>query len=187
MKCALVVDEDSTLRQLVAKTLENCGFDRVVEAENTTLGAALAATEKPLLSVLDLTLTADDEKAAAEKIGSLTTGPVVLLAAAGESDCLEEAWEVGVSQLLLKPFSEEQLKVSIDTSIHQFVEISSLQQEVDKLHETIESRKKIDRAKGILINQGMSEQEAYRKMQKLAMDKRKTLKEVADAILLMEG
>jgi len=187
MKCALVVDEDASLRQLVVKTLVDCGFDRVVEAENTTIGAALAVSEKPLLSVLDLSLAAEEGISAAEKIGSQTTGPVVLLAPAGESECLETAWQVGVSQFLLKPFSEEQLKVSIDTAIHQFVEMSSLQKEVDKLRETIESRKKIDRAKGVLINQGMSEQDAYRKMQKLAMDKRKTLKEVADAILLMQG
>jgi len=186
MKCALVVDEDTSLRQQVVKTLVNCGFDRVVEAENTTLGAALATSERPLLSVLDLSLAGAEGMAAAEKIGSQTTGPIVLLATPGESECLEKAWAVGVSQLLLKPFCEEQLKVSIDTAIHQFVEMSSLQQEVDKLRDTIESRKKIDRAKGVLISQGMSEQDAYRKMQKLAMDKRKTLKEVADAILLME-
>lgn len=187
MKCALVVDEDLALRQLVARILLACGFDHVVEAENTALGAALAAVEKPLLTVLDLSLSGAAEMAAAEKIGSHTRGPIVLLADPGESECLEKAWAVGVSQFLLKPFCEEQLKVTIDTAIHQFVEISNLQQEVDKLHETIESRKKIDRAKGILITQGLSEQDAYRKMQKLAMDKRKTLKEVADAILLMEG
>lgn len=187
MKCALVVDEDANLRQLVVKTLADCGFDRVVEAENSTMGAALAISEKPLLSVLDLSLAAVDGMDAAEKIGSQTAGPVVLLAPPGESQCLEKAWEVGVSQFLLKPFCEEQLKVSIDTAIHQFVEVSSLQQEVVKLRETIEARKKIDRAKGVLIKQGMSEQDAYRKMQKLAMDKRKTLKEIADAILLMEG
>lgn len=187
MKCALVVDEDSNLRQQVVKTLVDCGFDRVVEAENATLGAALAVSEKPLLSILDLSLAGGGGIEAAEKIGSQTAGPIVLLATAGESECLEKAWEVGVSQFLLKPFCGEQLKVCIDTAIHQFVEVSSLKQEVDKLRETIESRKKIDRAKGVLINQGMSEQDAYRKMQKLAMDKRKTLKEVADAILLMEG
>jgi response regulator NasT len=187
MKCALVVDEDAKLRGLVAKILVDCGFDRVVEAANTTLGAALAASEKPLLTVLDLSLSGAAGITAAEKIGSLTAGPIVLLAGAGESDCLEKAWELGVSQLLMKPFAEEQLKVTIDTAIHQFVEMSSLQQEVDKLRETLETRKKIDRAKGALMRQGLSEPDAYRKMQKLAMDKRKSLKEVAEAILLMEG
>jgi len=186
MKCALVVDEDSALRTLVAKILVNCGFDRVVEAENTILGAALATSEKPLLTVLDLSLSGIEGISAAEKIGKQTTGPIVLLASAGESDCLEKAWELGVSQFLMKPFGEEQLKVTIDTAIHQFVEMSNLQQEVDKLHETLDARKKIDRAKGVLMQQGLSEPDAYRKMQKLAMDKRKSLKEVADAILLME-
>lgn len=187
MKCALVVDEDAKLRAQVSQTLVDCGFDRVVEAENSTLGAALATTEKPLLTVLDLSLAGVEGCTAAEKIGRQTCGPMVLLAAAGESECLEKAWEIGISQLLLKPFCAEQLKVTIDTAIHQFVELSSLQQEVDKLRETIDSRKKIDRAKGVLMKQGLDEPEAYRKMQKLAMDKRKSLKEVADAILLMEG
>ncbi len=186
MKCALVVDEDSTLRQQIVKTLVDSGFDRVVEAENTTIGAALAISEKPLLTVLDMSLAAVEGLTAAEKIGSQTTGPIVLLAPPGESDFIEKAWEVGISQLLMKPFCDEQLKVTIDTAIHQFVELSSLQQEVDKLRETIESRKKIERAKGVLIKQGLSEPEAYRRMQKLAMDKRKSLKEVADAILLMD-
>jgi len=187
MKCALVVDEDFTLRSLVSKTLVNCGFDRVVEAENTTLGAALATSERPLLTVLDLSLSGLEGVAAAEKIGKQTAGPIVLLAAAGESSCLEKAWELGVSQFLMKPFGEEQLKVTIDTAIHQFVELSHLQQEVDKLRETLEARKTIDRAKGVLMQQGLREPEADRKMQKLAMDKRKSLKEIADAILLMEG
>lgn len=186
MKCALVVDEDATLRSLVVETLVSCGFDRVIEAKNTIIGAALAMSEKPLLTVLDLSLAGAEGVHAAEKISSQTTGPIVLLAAPGESECLEKAWEVGISQLLMKPFCEEQLKVTIDTAIHQFVEVSSLQQEVDKLRETIESRKKIDRAKGVLMTQGLSEPDAYRKMQKLAMDKRKSLKEVADAILLMD-
>lgn len=187
MKSALVVDEDAKLRTLVSRTLVDCGFDRVVEAENNTIGVALATSEKPLLTVLDLSLSGKEGFATAEKIGKQTAGPIVLLAAPGESSCLEKAWEVGISQFLMKPFCEEQLKVTIDTAIHQFVEVSSLQQEVDKLRETIESRKKIDRAKGVLMKQGLSEPDAYRKMQKLAMDKRKSLKEVADAILLMEG
>ena len=187
MKCALVVDEDLKLRSQISQTLVDCGFDRVLEAENAIIGAALATAEKPLLTVLDLSLAGAEGMRAAEKIGSQTTGPIVLLAAPGESDCLEKAWEVGVSQLLMKPFCQEQLKVTIDTAIHQFVEMSSLQQEVDKLRETIESRKKIDQAKVLLVKQGLSEPDAYRKMQKLAMDKRKSLKEVADAILLMEG
>jgi response regulator NasT len=72
-------------------------------------------------------------------------------------------------------------------AIHHFVEISDLREECERLKETLETRKQVERAKGVLIRQGMSEPEAYRKMQKLAMDKRKSLKEVAEAILLMEG
>jgi len=76
---------------------------------------------------------------------------------------------------------------AVDLAIHQFVELHSLREEVSSLRETLETRKLIDKAKGLLIKKGMTEAEAYRKMQKLSMDKRKTLKEVAEAILLMES
>jgi response regulator NasT len=76
---------------------------------------------------------------------------------------------------------------AVDLAIHQFVELHALREEVSTLRDTLETRKLIDKAKGLLIKKGMTEGEAYRKMQKLSMDKRKTLKEVAEAILLMES
>jgi two-component system, response regulator PdtaR len=87
---------------------------------------------------------------------------------------------------VVKPFREEQLFPAVDLAIHHFVSVSNLREEVASLKETLEARKLIEKAKGVLIAKGMSEPEAYRKMQKIAMDKRKTLKEVAEAILLME-
>jgi response regulator NasT len=87
---------------------------------------------------------------------------------------------------VVKPFREEQLYPAVDLAIHHFMEAFSLREENAKLKETLESRKLIEKAKGALMKKGLSEPEAYRKMQKLAMDKRKSLKEVAEAILLME-
>jgi response regulator NasT len=86
---------------------------------------------------------------------------------------------------VVKPFRAEQLLPAVDLAIHHFMEVSSLREEVESLRETLEARKKIEKAKGILIQKGMSEPEAYRKMQKMAMDKRKSLREVADAILMI--
>jgi response regulator NasT len=80
----------------------------------------------------------------------------------------------------------EQLFVAVDLAIHQFVELSGLREEVAKLQETLESRKVIDRAKGVLMKRGMDEPQAFRRLQKLAMDKRKTLRDVAEAVLLTE-
>jgi response regulator NasT len=85
---------------------------------------------------------------------------------------------------LVKPFRDEQLLPAIDLAIHQFIQVSSLKDKVAKLKQSLETRKVVDRAKGALMQNGLSEEEAYRKMQKIAMDKRKTLREVADAILL---
>ena len=109
-----------------------------------------------------------------------------LLTGTADADTVERARLAGVLSYVVKPFREEQLLPAIDLAIHQFVEISTLREEVDKLKETLEARKLIEKAKGSLIKGGLSEPEAYRKMQKIAMDKRKTLKEVADAILLMD-
>ena len=87
---------------------------------------------------------------------------------------------------VVKPVRAEQLYAAVDLAIHQFVELSSLRDEVRKLQDTLESRKLIDRAKGVLMKRGMDEPQAFRRLQKLAMDKRKSLREVAEAILLTE-
>jgi response regulator NasT len=87
---------------------------------------------------------------------------------------------------VVEPFREDQLFPAVDLAIHHFVEIAHLRQEVAKLKETLESRKFIEKAKGVLMQQGLSEQEAYRKIQRMAMNKRKTLTEVAQAILLTQ-
>jgi response regulator NasT len=87
---------------------------------------------------------------------------------------------------VVKPVRAEQLLAAVDLAIHQFVELLSLRDEVGKLRETLETRKLVDRAKGLLMKRGLDEPSAFRRLQKLAMDKRKSLREVAEAILLTE-
>ncbi len=187
MKLALVVDDEPLIRRQVAETLSNYGFDEIVEAENGQQAVEIALARKPLLIVMDVTMPVLDGIRAAEKIGKEAPAPIVLLTGAADHATVERARLAGVMSYVVKPLREEQLLPAVDLAIHHFVNVSTLREEVAHLRETLEARKVIEKAKGALITKGLSEPEAYRKMQRIAMDKRKTLKEVAEAILLMEG
>ncbi len=187
MKVALIADDEPLIRRQVSETLADYGFDRIIEAENGAQAAELAPHEKPLLIVLDVNMPVMDGVTAAEIIRRSVSAPIILLTGTTDSGTIERARDAGVNNYLLKPFHAEQMRATVELAIHQFIEVSNLQDENTKLKEALETRKLVDRAKGLLINKGMSEPEAYRKIQKIAMDKRKPLKEVAEAILLMES
>jgi len=186
MKKALIVDDEPLIRRQVAETLTGYGFDEILEAANGREAVDLAQAKKPLLIVMDVSMPVMDGITAAEKIGKFLSSPIVLLTGAADPATVERARLAGVMNFLVKPFRSEQVYAAVDLAIHQFVEISSLRDEVAKLKDALETRKKVEKAKGLLMRQGLSEPEAYRKMQKIAMDKRKSLGEVAEAILLME-
>jgi len=185
MKTALVVDDEPLMRRCVSETLDSYGFERIIEAEDGVQAINLVALEKPLLVVMDVQMPVLDGVTAAEKIGKDNPTPIVLLTATHDSETIGRARDAGVMSYLLKPFREADLPPAIDLAIHHFIEMNALRDEVAELKETLETRKLIERAKGVFIAQGLSEPDAYRKMQKLAMDKRKSLKNVAEAILLM--
>lgn len=187
MKTALVVDDEPMIRRQVAETLTRYGFDAIVEAANGQEAVDIALVRKPLLVVMDVSMPVLDGISAADKIGKKMSVPIVLLTGNADTETVERARLAGVMSYVVKPFRDEQLYPAVDLAIHQFVEVSSLRDEVAKLKETLETRKLVEKAKGALMKKGLSEPEAYRKMQKLAMDKRKSLKEVAEAILLMES
>ena len=187
MKVALIADDEPLIRRQVAETLADYGFDRVVEAENGAIAADLAPKEKPLLIVLDVNMPVMDGVAAAEKIGKVVEAPIILLTGTTDTETIERARDAGVDNYLLKPFQADQMRAAVELAIHRFIRISNLKDENAQLKEALETRKLVDKAKGSLISKGMSEPEAYRKMQKIAMDKRKSMKEVAEAILLMES
>jgi response regulator NasT len=187
MRTALVVDDEPMIRRQVAETLIRYGFEEIIEAENGKEAVDLAAVRKPLLIVMDVSMPVLDGITAADKIGKRNPTPIVLLTGTADAKTVERARLAGVMSYVVKPFREAQVYAAVDLAIHQFVEVSSLREEVASLKETLETRKLIEKAKGTLMKNGLSEPEAYRKMQKIAMDKRKSLKEVAEAILLMEA
>jgi response regulator NasT len=146
----------------------------------------VATHQEILLIVMDVSMPVMDGVAAAEKIGKVKPLPIVLVTANTESETIERARLAGVMNYVVKPVRAEQLIAAVDMAIHQFVELSSLRDEVSQLKEALESRKVIDRAKGVLMKRGMDEHQAFRRLQKLAMDKRTSLKAVAEAVLLTE-
>jgi len=186
MKIALIADDEPLLRRQARDILERYGFDQIIEADNGQDAVTLALKLEPLLIVMDIGMPKLDGISAADEILKKFPTPVVLMTGATEPEMIERARLAGVMSYVVKPFRDEQMYAAVDMAIHQFVEVHTLREEVGKLRETIETRKLVDKAKAVLIRQGLPEPEAYRRMQKLAMDKRKSLKEVAEAILLME-
>lgn len=187
MKAALVADDNLVLRRQVAEVLKNCGFEEVLEAETGRQAVDLALIRKPSLLVVSAPLPVMDGVTAAEKISKRLATTIVLLTAEDTSISIDRLRGAGVSGCVLKPFRDAQLAATVALALQQSAEIAHLREEVARLKDTIEARKLIERAKGMLIRQGFSEPEAYRRMQKVSMDKRKTLREVAEAILLMES
>lgn len=185
MKTALVVDDEPLLRRQVAETLTSYGFDQILEAGNGADAVASALQNRPILIVMDVNMPVMDGVTAAEKISTERSIPIVLLTGNRDRETLDRAREAGVMSYLVKPFNEDQLVPAIDLAIHHFIQASTLREEVSRLQETLETRKLVERAKAALIRQGLSEPEAYRKLQKTAMDKRRSMKEVAEAVLLM--
>jgi response regulator NasT len=187
MKTALIVDDEALIRRQVADILGDYGFDNLFEAADGAQAVAMAVAHRPLLTVMDVSMPVMDGLDAAGKMNLDPSGAIVLLTGNTDAATVTKAQAAGVHHYLLKPFQAEQLKITVDLAIHQFIELSNLHDEVTALKDSLETRKLVDRAKALLIKQGLSEPEAHRKMQKLAMDKRSGLKAVAEAILLMEG
>ena len=182
-----MVDDEPLIRRQVTKLLADYGFDELYEAADGSQAVAMATAHKPLLTVMDVSMPVMDGIKAAAEINRNPCGAIVLLTGNTDTATVTKAQEAGVHHYLVKPLQEEQLKITVDLAIHQFIELSNLRDEVAALKESLETRKLVDQAKAALIRQGLKESEAHRRIQKLAMDKRRSLKEVAEAILLMEG
>jgi len=187
MKKALIADDEPLIRRQVADTLSDYGFDELFEAADGSQAVTLASAHQPLLIVMDVTMPLMDGITAAAIINKKPSGAMVLLTGTTDNDTVTRAIDAGVHHYLMKPFRADQLKITVDMAIHQFIQLSNLRDEVAALKESLETRKLVDRAKALLIKNGMTEPQAHRKIQKLAMDKRKSIGQVAEAILLTEG
>jgi response regulator NasT len=140
---------------------------------------------RPDVVIMDIRMPDMDGIEAARVLTEERIAPVVLLSAYSQRELVQRAREAGVVAYLVKPYREEELSPAIEVALARFAEFKDLQKQVSDLQEALETRKLVDRAKGILMDkQGLTEAEAFRKIQKMSMDNRKPMKDVAEAIIL---
>ena len=182
----LVAEDEALIRMDLIEMLREAGYDVVAEATNGEEAIALANEYKPDLCILDVKMPVLDGISAAEKIISIA--PVLMLTAFSQRELVERARDAGVMAYVVKPFSIGDLIPAIEIAISRHTQMKSLAEEVADLHERLETRKVIDRAKGILMKAlNLSEPEAFSWIQRAAMDRRLTMKEVAQAVISPEA
>jgi response regulator NasT len=181
----VVADDESIVRMDLREMLESLGYLVVGEAGDGESALHLSRELKPDIVVMDIKMPGMDGIEAGRILTEERIAPVLLLTAYSQQDLVERAKEAGVMAYIVKPFHEADLAPAIEVALQRWNEFRSLEKEVEDLKEALETRKLVDRAKGILMDsQGLSEADAFRRIQKTSMDQRKPMKEVAEAIVL---
>ena len=169
----LLADDEAILRLDLREMLTDAGHEVIGEAANGEEAVKLARELKPEFVIMDVKMPIMDGLTAAKLIAADNIAPVLLLTAYSQQDIVEKASEAGVIAYLVKPIREEQLFPAMEIAQKRFMEMQKLNMELAQLKDSLETRKLLDRAKGILMAaHGMTEQEAYRKMQQFSMAKR---------------
>lgn len=180
----LIADDEALIRLDLREMLTDVGHEIVGEAANGEEAVKLARQLRPDFILMDVKMPIMDGITAAKQIAGEDIAPILLLTAYSQQDIVEKASEAGVIAYLVKPVREEQLFPAMEIAVTRFAELQKLSSELENLKESLETRKLLDRAKGILMTaHGMTEQEAYRKTQQFSMAKRITLKELAESII----
>jgi len=178
----LVAEDEALIRMDLVEMLIEAGYEVVAEASDGAQAIELAQLHKPDLAILDVKMPVLDGISAAEKI--IAIAPVLMLTAFSQRELVERARDAGVMAYVVKPFSIGDLIPAIEIAISRHLQMRTLADEVADLHERLETRKTIDRAKGILMQAlNLSEPEAFSWIQRAAMDRRMTMKEVAQAVI----
>ena len=184
----VVAEDEAIIRLDVVEILTEAGFDVVGEAGDGEAAVRLVEESEPDLVVMDVKMPVMDGITAAERIGRARIAPVVLLTAFSQRELVDRAREAGAMAYVVKPFSAADLLPAVEIAISRFAEITALEDEVADLTERFETRKRVERAKGLLqTRMGLTEPEAFRWIQKTSMDRRLTMREVADAVLAQVG
>lgn len=184
----LIADDDPIIRLDIKQMLQNLEYEVVAEAGNGQEAVDLAKEHLPDICVLDIKMPVRDGISAVREIVEEGIAPAILLTAYSDKLLLEQAGSAGAYAYLVKPFKPTDLPPAIEVAVARFQQVKQLQQEVLDLNERLETRRLLDRAKGILIDKhGLSEAEAYRRIQQTSMNARKTMREVAEAIILGES
>ena len=183
----LIADDESIRLLSLRKQLAALGHNVVAEASTGGEAVTLAASALPDLAILDIKMPVMDGIEAAEKITQARPIPIILLTAYDEAQLVERAAQANISAYLMKPVVEEDLLPAITLALARFRQFQALRQEVADLREALEARKVIERAKGILMRRlNLTEEEAFRRLQKQSQDSNRKLAQVADAIVVAD-
>ena len=178
----LVAEDETLIRMDLVEMLTEAGYEVIAQATNGEEAIALANEHKPDLAILDVQMPVLDGISAAEKI--IAIAPVLMLTAFSQRELVDRARDAGVMAYVVKPFTISDLVPAIEIAISRHTQMRSLADEVADLHDRLETRKVIDRAKGILMKAlNLTEPEAFSWIQRAAMDRRITMKEVAEAVI----
>ena len=179
----LIAEDDAIIRMDLKEMLEEEDYE-VLEAGDGAAAVQLARDEQPSLVILDIKMPVMDGLAAAQKISEERLAPVLILTAYSQRELVERAAQIGAMAFLVKPFQKQDLLPAIEIAKGRYQQLAYVADEVGDLTERLESRKQVERAKGILIDRyGMNEGDAFRFLQQAAMDRRLSMREVAEAIL----
>jgi two-component system, response regulator PdtaR len=181
----VVIAEDETLiRMDLAEMLGEEGYDVVGQAGDGARAIELAEELRPDLVIVDVKMPVLDGIAAAERIAGQRIAPVVILTAFSQRELVERARDAGAMAYLVKPFSKGDLVPAIEMAVSRFAELHALESEVADLNDRLETRKAVDRAKGVLQKElGISEPDAFRWIQKTAMDLLLSMRQVSDGVV----
>ena len=184
----VIADNESLIRLDIREMLEDAGHEVVGEAVNGRRAVELTRQHRPDLVLMDIKMPEMDGITASGKIYADKIAPVILLTAFSQPDIVDKAKDSGVLGYLVKPVQESQLFPAIEIALSRWQEMQGLEDELEKLKDSLETRKMVDRAKGIIMAaHKLGEQEAYRRMQQYAMQKRVPLKDVAQSIIRAAG
>ena len=181
----IIADDESLIRMDLREMLTNLGYLVVGEAGDGRSAVNLAREVRPDIVIMDVRMPDMDGIEAARLLTEERIAPVLLLSAYSQQELVQRARQAGVAGYLVKPFRESDLTPAIEVVLARFSEFRALEREVATLGDALETRKLVDRAKGILMDtQGLNENDAFRRIQKMSMNNRKSMRSVAEAIIL---
>jgi two-component system, response regulator PdtaR len=184
----LIAEDEALIRLDLKEMLQEEGYDVVAEVGDGQQAVDRAAELRPDLVILDIQMPVLDGLSAAERIAGDRIAPVIVLTAFSQRDLVERARDAGAMAYLVKPFNKNDLVPAIEVARARFAEMSALDSEVRSLEDRLEARKSIEKAKGkLMTDQGMTEAEAFRHIQRSAMNERTSMKALADRILADEA
>ena len=181
----VIADDESIIRMDLKEMLTGLGYHVVGEAGDGISAVSLARELKPDLVIMDIKMPDLDGIAAARILREEKIAPVLLLTAFSQQELVEGAKDAGVAGYIVKPFRECELVPAVEVALARHKEMRTLEKDVSNLRDTLETRKLVERAKGVLMDtQGLKEADAFRKIQKLSMNTRRPMREIAEAVLL---